>query len=360
MAIDTKLYTNKIKANLWANKNFKIFYYSFTANSKKYRGLIKVTDKVSWNKKDRISFAESELRLIKKKREDNITDDRLTLNRMFEKHIAYHEEGRWKEDKNNFYNYNIKEKPLGRMLIKDIRPIHIKEAMQVLKDRGLKPRSVSRLVEVLRPVFKEAIENRVLEYNPLVTIKVKRLATKKIVVNAIDEFKLIYDAIQNEFFHDPFYKAFFAFAMQGRRRTEIMTLKWADISFEQNYYVLRKTKNNEEQKIFLPKNIKELLLEFNGTSNKYVFTSRRDNSLPISSIQWQINKLKKRTGNPDFCLHYLRNVIVSAMAESGIDSIHLSGALGHNDPNTIKKYLTMNYLKSSEMASGIIEGIVKK
>ena len=35
--------------------------------------------------------------------------------------------------------------------------------------------------------------------------------------------------------------------------------------------------------------------------------------------------------------------------------IHMSGALGHSDPNTITKYLTMNYLTGSKIASDMIQ-----
>ena len=55
-----------------------------------------------------------------------------------------------------------------------------------------------------------------------------------------------------------------------------------------------------------------------------------------------------------FTMHYTRNVMVSAMAENGVDAIYMSGALGHNDPNTITKYLTMNYLQGSKIASDMI------
>ncbi len=51
---------------------------------------------------------------------------------------------------------------------------------------------------------------------------------------------------------------------------------------------------------------------------------------------------------------------VSAMAEQGIDPIYMSGALGHNDPNTITKYLTMNYMQGSKIASDIIQPKVIK
>ena len=58
-------------------------------------------------------------------------------------------------------------------------------------------------------------------------------------------------------------------------------------------------------------------------------------------------------------MHYTRNVMVSAMAEQGIDDIYMSGTLGHNNPNTITKYLTMNYLQGSKIASDMIQNSPK-
>ncbi len=127
--------------------------------------------------------------------------------------------------------------------------------------------------------------------------------------------------------------------------------------FSLRHYVLRKTKNNEEQKIFLPERIKELLNQFKENEG-WVFQSRRTGT-HLVDIRRVTDRMKTRLGDPKFGIHYLRNVMVSAMAEQGLESIHLSGALGHNDPNTIKKYLTMNYLQSSEKASDVIDVIVE-
>lgn len=357
MAIDPKQYENKVKPNLWADKKYEVFYYNFTFNQKRYRGLIDVSDKVGWGKKDRCTYAESELSKIKRKRFDDITDDRLSMNEMMDKHLRYHKDGRWKDAKKQFYDYNVRNTPLGRMAIKNVRTVHIQEVMNTLKERNLKQRSIDRAIEVLRPLFKQAIDNRIIDYDPTTPLKIKKVKTKKIVVNASQELKKIKEAIDNEFFHDPFWKAYFYFALQGRRRTEIMTIRWEDVSFDHNYYVLRDTKSGEEQKIFLPERIKALLEQFKGIGD-YVFTSGYTGK-HIVSLQHHIDKLKLRLSNPAFCLHYLRNVIVSAMAEEGIESIYLSGALGHNDPNTIKKYLTMNYLRSSEKASEVIDAIIE-
>jgi len=359
MAIDTKLFMNKIKPNLWANKDYKIFFYNFVLNAKRHRGLIDISDRIGWNKKSRISYAEDELSKIKGQRKNNIYDSKLTLNKYMDKHFEHQKDSTWKKNKVGFYNFNIRKSSLGKKLLSDVKPLDIKDMMLVLRNRGLKEGSVYRLLEVLKPAFREAVENRIIDFNPTISLKVKIPSTKKIVTNASEELKKIYEAINNEYFHDPFYKCFFYFGLQGRRRSEIMHLKWEDIDFKNNLYILRHTKNNEEQRIFLSEDIKELLLKFKDDTNKYVFTSRYTGT-HINSIQHQINKLKSRLYNPNFSLHYLRNVVVSAMAESGLESIYLSGALGHNDPNTIKKYLTMNYLRSSQKASDVINEIVNK
>lgn len=96
-------------------------------------------------------------------------------------------------------------------------------------------------------------------------------------------------------------------------------------------------------------------------SNKqyYVFESPLDPTMHIQNIQAQVNKLKKALNSPEFGIHYLRNVVVSAMAEQGVNSTFLSGALGHSDLNTIKKYLSIPYTKGSEAANQTIQLITE-
>ena len=236
--------------------------------------------------------------------------------------------------------------------------MHVKNSIELQEKRGLKPRTIKQTLEVLAPAMKSAIANRLISFNPLDGIRIKLPKTKKMVSNASDELVRIHQAIYAEFGEDPFYLALFLFALQGRRRGEILTLRWEDLSFHNSYYILRNTKNNEEQKIFLSDALKENLEKFREESG-WVFTSRRTGT-HLVDIRKVTNRLKRRLKDDNFGIHYLRNVIVSAMAEQGFDTIHLSAALGHNDPNTIKKYLTMNYLRSSEMASEVIAGITKK
>ena len=357
MAIDSKNYPHKVENNLWADKKYTIYFYSFTFEKKKYRGLIDLSDKVSWSKKDKIFQSRAELMKIKNDKKDRVLSDKISLDDFMDKHFEQLPKTDYTRTKKSHYKNYIK--PIcGMKKVTNLRQLHIKNAIEYQEKQGLAPRTVKQTLEVLAPAIKSAIPNRLIFFNPLDGIKIKLPATKKIVSKAGEKLTEIYKAIHEEFGSDPFYLALFLFALQGRRKGEILTLKWEDVSLDGNYYILRSTKNNEEQKIFLPEIIKKSLVEI-PVMSAWVFTSRRTGS-HLVDIRKATDKLKIRLKDDSFGIHYLRNVIVSAMAEQGFDSIHLSGALGHNDPNTIKKYLTMNYLKSSEMASGVIDGIVRK
>ena len=357
MAINTNDYPYKVENNLWANKNYTIFFYTFTFERKKYRGLIDLSDKIKWSKKDKIFQARAELMKIKNNKKDRIFNDNITLDDYMQKFFDQKTDNEYYKKRKSHYNRYVSPY-CGKNKVVDLRQGHFRDSIKKQEDLGLAPRTVKQTLEVLSPAFKEAIADRLISFNPLDGIKIKLPPTKKIVTSASEKLTKIYKAIYEEFDDDPFYLTLFLFALQGRRKGEIITLKWEDINIKDNYYVLRKTKNNEEQKIFLPDIIKNSLEEIPKMS-EWVFTSRVT-GLHVVDIRKAVDKLKIRLSDDKFGIHYLRNVIVSAMAEQGFDSIHLSGALGHNDPNTIKKYLTMNYLKSSEMASGVIDGIVKQ
>jgi len=353
MAIETKDYPHKIKTNLWANKNYTIFFYSFKNDGKKHRGLINLVSESSWNKRERVSKAEENLIKIKADKRDTCEDKNVTLDKYLTKHLNLQQEDKELKTKKSFYKKYM-QSMLGRKPLKDIRPTHIKEVLKHILESGRESRSQVRAMDILRPIFREAIENRIIIYDPTANIKIKRPPTKKIVSEATKELEKIHSAIISTFKDDYYYQALFLFALQGRRKSEILNLKWEDINMNKNFYILRNTKNNEEQRMYLPDNIKNLLLSFKDDSWEYVFTSPVTGTRIVDAKR-AIDKIKKALNNQSFGLHYLRNVITSAMAEQGLESIFLSGALGHKDPNTIKKYLTLNYLKSSEIASGIID-----
>jgi len=355
MAIDKNDYPNVIESNLWADKNYTIYFYNFMFEKKRYRGIIDLSDKSAWGKKDKISYAKTEIAAIKSAKRETILNTNVTLDAFMEDHFKLQPDTNYTKYRKRFYEQYVSPY-CGKKKVVDLRQLHILHAIKKQEELGLKERTRKQTLEALNPAMKKAISNRLIAFNPCDGVKIKLPPVKKIVVNATEKLVMMHNAIYEEFKDDPFYTAFFLFALQGRRKGEILTLRWEDVDFTNDHYVLRKTKNNEEQKIYLPEAIKVQIEQFREVEG-WVFTSRITGS-HIINIDKVVERMRRRIGDNNFGIHYLRNVMVSAMAEDGLESMHLSGALGHNNPHTINDYLTINYLKGSRLASGIIDKAV--
>jgi len=351
MAINPKDYPSKIRTGLTANKDYSKFYYRFSSNRKPHKGIIACTNN-SWTKKDKVKYAEQEFLKIKDEIESCI-DISATVDRMVKLYFDTLPEKSYKKNLTSYYNRKVK-KEIGNKKIKDVLYSHIQNIVDKNIKGGDSPRTAKQAIEILSPAFKIARKNRIIVYNPCEDVKIKLPKSKKIVVNATERLTNIHNAIIKLYANNPYYRAFFLLALQGRRKGEIINLRWENISFKYNYYFLPDTKNDEEQKVFLPPNVKASLSEFRGKDG-WVFESPINKGKRINDVKRQTAKLKKEVGSW-FGLHYCRNIMVSAMAERGVKSIMMSGALGHNDPNTITKYLTMNYLQGSKIASDMIQG----
>jgi len=350
MAINPKDYPNQVRPALKANNNFDKFYYRFTHDKKTYKGIIDFSKK-AWGKRDRIKYAETAL-LKAKEEAESIIDADATISEIVGLYFETLKDGTYKNNRKSYYERKVK-KALGSKKAKNVLPMHIQKLINENIKSGDSPRTAKQAIEVLSPAFNIARANRIVVHNPCLDVKITIPKSKKIVVNATERLTNIYKAIIKLYSNDQFYKAFFLLALQGRRKSEIMNLKWEHISFEYDYYFLANTKNDEEQKVFLPPNVKEALFQFNQNTG-WVFESPINRGERLSDVKRQTAKLKKELGDW-FTMHYTRNVMVSAMAEQGVDAIYMSGALGHNDPNTITKYLTMNYLQGSKIASDMIQ-----
>ena len=80
----------------------------------------------------------------------------------------------------------------------------------------------------------------------------------------------------------------------------------------------------------------------------------------LTGIDRPMRNLKKHIGIDNLTLYYMRNILVSTLAEQGTEAVTLSGILGHKDINTINKYPP---LSNSTMESGLkglrtIDGIL--
>ena len=356
MAIDTKEFICKIDSNLTANKDYMRFLIRVKREGRWKRKVLDYSTK-GWSKRDRIRFATRELDVLIEKLTSSNSADVPRLCDYAESLFLLMPDTPWTATKKRHFDKYLK-KDLGSKKLDEILPMHISTCMKKQEKKGLHPRTIKTTLEILRPLYKEAIINRFVMYSPCEGLKVKIPKSKKIVTDASDKLSEIHNVILDIFKYDNYYRALYLFALMGRRKGEILSLRWKNVSFIHNYVVLTDTKNDEVQKMYLPPLIRDALKTFYDPSSVWVFASPRNPFAHIINIEKTTAKIKARL--PYFTLHYLRNIIVSAMAEQGKNATSMSGALGHLSAHTIDKYLTLNYLEGSKSAFDTIAKIVTK
>ena len=322
--------------------NGKKFLARFNHEGKIYSKIL------GYSKKDNLTPRSANILLEAYKRDIEAgytSSNKINLDKLFELYFESMKATKWKSIKEGIYKRYI-QKPLGKKAIENIKPMQIKKIINAMDKQGLSPRTQKSILEVLKPMFKFALENKMIKEAPTTFINVKIPNQKKIVTNATKLFNKVYTGITTYYKDEPFYQALFLFGFTGRRKSEILNLRWENIDFTNDYYWITDTKNDDNQKYPLAPMIKLLLLTFKENQG-LVFPSPITGKV-IANVDRQMRNLKKHTGINNLSLHYMRNILVSMLAEQQTEAIVLSGILGHKDVNTINKYLSINHFKSGK------------
>jgi len=381
MAIDYSQFTKTKERCIRRNKkDRRYFLLDFRVNGKRYRKIVKVGTKDAHPKTNLVK-ARLLLEELKDKLRNELPSHTLTLNQLFYEYMKDRKNTAWNNKKTDNYNLYIGDsglphsKPastrdhtrtrklyaaskIGHMKITDIKPMHIEKIIAVMSKQGLSPRTQRGIVEILNPLFKNAVQNQYIDNNPAEFIKIKVPSQKKVVTNASELFRKVYNGICEYYKDNPFYRAYFLFGFTGRRKSEILKMKWSNIDIDGNYYWIEETKNGETQRYPLPAMVKEALLEMEGKRTGYVFKGADGGHL--KNTDRQTKNLREFIGEKNLTMHYMRNILVSALAENSVEAITLSAVLGHKQVGTINKYLSQNTMRSGMKSLQVINQIVNE
>jgi len=134
-------------------------------------------------------------------------------------------------------------------------------------------------------------------------------------------FRIDYLGITDYYKDEPFYKALFLFGFTGRRKSEILNLKWENIDLNGDYYWIEDTKNGEKQRYPLPAMVKVALLGIKDDHSGLVFKSPITGKA-IVNIDRQMRQIRKHTGIDNLTLHYMRNILGVCRTPNQISTPH--------------------------------------
>jgi integrase len=234
------------------------------------------------------------------------------------------------------------------------------------RGNGLSASSFVQALDTLRLIFGYAVERGLLLDNPAVSIKRRRVVTKKITIPTREQFKAIIAAIrdtENAFGTQGKGKdgadLLELLAYSGCRLHEATELRWQEVDFDRGCITVtggdEGTKNHENRAVPMTSALRDLLTRLQGEKKRdatELVTETKDAKRCLASACRKLNL-------PHFTHHDLRHFFATTCIESGVDIPTISRWLGHKDGGALamKVYGHLRQEHSFEMIKRVSFGI---
>lgn len=207
---------------------------------------------------------------------------------------------------------------------------HIDQMIAKCKTDGLSVASINHYIRHARSAMNKAVEWGYINSNPFAGAK--ELPLEKAPPRYLPKSDAV--AFLSKIQDVDRRRLITAYLATGRRRSELLTLRWEDIDFARNAYFIRQSKNHLSRWYPLPAMFKQVLVSIGIRKEGKVFT------------RWQhpdtLSKIVKQelvaAGYSDMHLHHLRHTFASIKAIEGTPLRILQELLGHTEYRTTEIY----------------------
>lgn len=203
-----------------------------------------------------------------------------------------------------------------------------------MTEKGLSATSLSTLVNALLYYFRTVLKRDSFEIKLPRPRKEHHLPT----VLTMEECFRIFSFVDN-----PKHKLLLLIGYgAGLRRSEIISLRWADILFDEHKIHVKQTKGNKDRIVMLPYSIVTYLQDYRRIfpSNDWVFEGQyKGEALSGRTVQQVMRDAVMKAGlEKKATVHTLRHSFATHLLESGTDIRYIQQLLGHNSLNTTMIY----------------------
>ena len=229
--------------------------------------------------------------------------------------------------------FNTYLKPLHKMKVIEITIRHVQNIINNELSNKKAPATISRIKPTVKPLLEHY--DVILNWKKLIEPKIDNERKYK---KSKEETKQIINELLN--YRHPEVRAIFHFSLTGRRISEILALRYENINWNTNTYLIPKenvkTRKDIEFKLTLP------LIDAIKSRGKI----KKEGLVFSLSSKWVLANFKKCMANLgiyDLHLHDLRSLVAQTALDNGANIYDVSALLAHsNIATTEKRYVDKN------------------
>ena len=166
--------------------------------------------------------------------------DNVTLNAWFDVWLNTHKRKSIKESTqvryDDFYRRYM-EKQIGRYRVADFNPMILERLLQDMADKDYSTKTIRDVYNILNAMFKYAVHNRLITFNPCAGVDIPKTKTKPIRVLTVEEQREVLEQAKGRL-HEHLIVTALGTGMRGG---ELLGLTWDDVDFQKREIHVNKT-----------------------------------------------------------------------------------------------------------------------
>ncbi len=262
-----------------------------------------------------------------------------TFSELFAEYLERHSKPRkktWAEDESKYKTYLAK--PLG---CKKLSAIDRRSIALIHSNISKAGRSITanRVLALTSSIFGWAISAGLWESNPAIGVKRNKENSRDRFLQS-DELPRFFKALAEE--ENQAIRGYILISLlTGARRSNVLSMKWADINFERAEWRIEETKNGIPQTVALSPEAAEILRSRLSENDVFVFPGiGKHGHLAEPTKGWK--RILKRAGIEDLRIHDLRRTLGSWQAKTGASLAIIGKSLNHKNQNTTAIYAQLD------------------
>jgi integrase len=248
----------------------------------------------------------------------------------------------WEKEESHFKHWI--EPAIGKIPLKNLRPIHLERLKKTLLEAKKSPRTIQYIFSTVRVVWNHARKNRVIEGDsPTKAVKKPKVENRRIRYLTAEEAQTLLEDLECRDLATCWMSAISLF--MGLRAGEIFNLEWKNLDRENGLLWVMDGKSGKSRAVYMPAQVKKLFKEMTlGEPEGLIFPGPDGKPLReiTSYFRTAVKKLGFNEGITDrrerFSFHSLRHTAASFLIQSGVDLYTVKEILGHGSIALTERY----------------------
>jgi site-specific recombinase XerD len=201
-------------------------------------------------------------------------------------------------------------------------------------EQGLSPSTIDMIINALKFYFRHVLHRD----NFDIILPRPRKGLKLPLVMSLSECAELFRTVEN-----PKHKLLLLLGYgSGLRRSEVVSLKWEDILFDEHKMIIRQSKGNKDRVVMLPYSVVAYLENYRKLYNSdcWVFPGQYKGEALSAGTMYEVMKkaVEKMGLDKNATVHTLRHSFGTHLLENGTDIRYIQQLLGHSSIRTTMVY----------------------